>query len=86
MSVLRMNRRAFAAVSLGALLSASAAFAQTSEPKSGGTLVYLEQQAHTVLYPPAGADGGATVRALHPVSHRCRRPDDRARPGDPADG
>lgn len=54
MSVLRMNRRAFAAVSLGVLLSASTAFAQASEPKSGGTLVYLEQQAHTVLYPPAG--------------------------------
>lgn len=51
---LHFTRRAFGAVSLGVLLSASAAFAQDGEPKRGGTLVYLEQQAHTVLYPPAG--------------------------------
>ncbi|MFC0192160.1 TIGR04028 family ABC transporter substrate-binding protein [Aureimonas pseudogalii] len=34
-------------------LASSAASAQGS-PKTGGTLVYLEQQPHTVLYPPAG--------------------------------
>ncbi|KQN76514.1 ABC transporter substrate-binding protein [Devosia sp. Leaf64] len=41
---------------VGALLSsvsASAVLAQES-PVQGGTLVYLEQQAHTNLYPPAG--------------------------------
>jgi peptide/nickel transport system substrate-binding protein len=28
--------------------------ANAAQPKTGGTLVYLEQQAHTSLYPPAG--------------------------------
>ena len=28
--------------------------AQSGTPIQGGTLVYLEQQAHTSLYPPAG--------------------------------
>lgn len=28
--------------------------AQAATPKHGGTLIYLEQQAHTSLYPPAG--------------------------------
>lgn len=32
----------------------TAAFAAQSTPKTGGTLIYLEQQAHTNLYPPAG--------------------------------
>ena len=40
-----------AATTLG--LSAQA-FAQSDTPIKGGTLVYLEQQAHTNLYPPAG--------------------------------
>jgi peptide/nickel transport system substrate-binding protein len=39
---------ALATVSLTALSAAAA------EPVKGGTLVYLEQQAHTNLYPPAG--------------------------------
>ncbi|MEC5341295.1 TIGR04028 family ABC transporter substrate-binding protein [Brenneria populi] len=30
------------------------AFAADAAPKTGGTLIYLEQQAHTNLYPPAG--------------------------------
>lgn len=46
----------FGAISLGLL--ATTAFATTSlaadQPVKGGTLVYLEQQAHTNLYPPAG--------------------------------
>lgn len=40
-----------------AAISASGLFlpgALASDPVKGGTLIYLEQQAHTVLYPPAG--------------------------------
>jgi peptide/nickel transport system substrate-binding protein len=40
-----------AATSLG---FAAHGFAQSQTPVKGGTLVYLEQQAHTNLYPPAG--------------------------------
>lgn len=36
---------------LGGALSAQAA---NDTPKIGGTLIYLEQQAHTNLYTPAG--------------------------------
>lgn len=45
-----------AATVIGALsLSAYAAVAQdTAKPIEGGTLIYLEQQPHTNLYPPAG--------------------------------
>lgn len=41
---------------LGAVITAglSAVGAGADQPKAGGTLVYLEQQAHTSLYPPAG--------------------------------
>jgi peptide/nickel transport system substrate-binding protein len=35
-------------------LALSDAQAQTADPVKGGTLIYLEQQAHTNLYPPAG--------------------------------
>ncbi len=43
------------ALALGLLLSTtSTAFAADGTPVQGGTLVYLEQQAHTNLYPPAG--------------------------------
>ncbi len=43
------------ALALGLLLSTtSTAFAADGSPVQGGTLVYLEQQAHTNLYPPAG--------------------------------
>lgn len=43
------------ALALGLLISTtSAAFAADGTPVQGGTLVYLEQQAHTNLYPPAG--------------------------------
>ncbi|MGC6386397.1 TIGR04028 family ABC transporter substrate-binding protein [Ewingella sp. S1.OA.A_B6] len=43
------------ALALGLLISTtSAAFAAEETPVQGGTLVYLEQQAHTNLYPPAG--------------------------------
>ncbi len=48
--------RKIIALSLG-LLAASALTSQSSaadHPVKGGTLVYLEQQAHTNLYPPAG--------------------------------
>lgn len=40
-----------------ATISASGLFlpgAFASDPVKGGTLIYLEQQAHTNLYPPAG--------------------------------
>jgi peptide/nickel transport system substrate-binding protein len=45
-----------AATFIGALsLLSSSAFAEdTAKPVQGGTLVYLEQQSHTNLYPPAG--------------------------------
>ncbi|MDB5506721.1 MAG: transporter periplasmic solute-binding protein [Devosia sp.] len=47
-------RPARSALALAALLFLSApAFAQDT-PVAGGTLIYLEQQAHTILYPPAG--------------------------------
>lgn len=35
-------------------LALSDAQAQAADPVKGGTLIYLEQQAHTNLYPPAG--------------------------------
>ncbi|WP_043612696.1 TIGR04028 family ABC transporter substrate-binding protein [Ensifer sp. ZNC0028] len=35
-------------------LALSGVQAQTTDPVKGGTLIYLEQQAHTNLYPPAG--------------------------------
>jgi peptide/nickel transport system substrate-binding protein len=44
--------RLFAAMALAGISSAS--LAAENAPKNGGTLVYLEQQAHTNLYPPAG--------------------------------
>ena len=34
--------------------SGTAQAGASAEPVQGGTLVYLEQQAHTNLYPPAG--------------------------------
>lgn len=43
-----------AACSKTADAPAAAAAANPSAPVTGGTLVYLEQQAHTNLYPPAG--------------------------------
>ena len=44
--------RLFATMALAGISSAS--LAADSAPKNGGTLIYLEQQAHTNLYPPAG--------------------------------
>jgi len=42
-------------LALGLLISTtSTVFAADGTPVQGGTLVYLEQQAHTNLYPPAG--------------------------------
>ena len=46
-----------AATVIGAMLmslASSAAFADDAGPVQGGTLIYLEQQPHTNLYPPAG--------------------------------
>jgi peptide/nickel transport system substrate-binding protein len=43
-----------ASVLAGCSTSSGAAPVDTSKPVSGGTLTYLEQQAHTNLYPPAG--------------------------------
>ncbi|GAB2735976.1 TIGR04028 family ABC transporter substrate-binding protein [Arthrobacter bambusae] len=57
---LRFVASSIAAISLAAVLAACGG-GPSSEPQSaeaspvtGGTLVYLEQQAHTNLYPPAG--------------------------------
>ena len=44
--------RLFATMALAGI--SSAAFAAGNAAKNGGTLIYLEQQAHTNLYPPAG--------------------------------
>ncbi len=44
--------RLFATMALAGI--SSAAVAAENAPKNGGTLIYLEQQAHTNLYPPAG--------------------------------
>ncbi|MFE8154546.1 TIGR04028 family ABC transporter substrate-binding protein [Brenneria goodwinii] len=41
-------------VSLALLGFSGASLAADNAPKTGGTLIYLEQQAHTNLYPPAG--------------------------------
>lgn len=41
-------------VALAAAVSLSAMAAAADTPVKGGTLIYLEQQAHTNLYPPAG--------------------------------
>ncbi|MEZ2126937.1 MULTISPECIES: TIGR04028 family ABC transporter substrate-binding protein [unclassified Sinorhizobium] len=41
-------------VALAAAVSLPAVVAAADTPVKGGTLVYLEQQAHTNLYPPAG--------------------------------
>lgn len=46
--------KGFALLTLTAMLAASAAARAEDQPVAGGTLVYLEQQAHTNLYPPAG--------------------------------
>lgn len=67
MPLLLSRRRALASASLALLASAvllagcsrnpgdtAAASAAPDAPATGGTLVYLEQQAHTNLYPPAG--------------------------------
>jgi peptide/nickel transport system substrate-binding protein len=39
---------------LTALILATTAAWAADAPVKGGTLIYLEQQAHTNLYPPAG--------------------------------
>ena len=48
----RAALKLLAATALGATLAMGAAAQDT--PVTGGTLIYLEQQAHTNLYPPAG--------------------------------
>ena len=55
-SILSIDRRTALKGLAGALLAGMAmspALAQEA-PVTGGTLIYLEQQAHTNLYPPAG--------------------------------
>jgi peptide/nickel transport system substrate-binding protein len=54
-SILSLDRRTALKALAGALLAGMAmpALAQDA-PVTGGTLIYLEQQAHTNLYPPAG--------------------------------
>lgn len=51
-----ITRRARSASALAALLAftATAPILAQDTPVQGGTLIYLEQQAHTNLYPPAG--------------------------------
>ncbi|HEV7310801.1 TIGR04028 family ABC transporter substrate-binding protein [Ensifer sp.] len=51
----KLKRLALTVASLAtSALVLTGAHAQTDEPVKGGTLIYLEQQAHTNLYPPAG--------------------------------
>lgn len=45
---------ALLSVAAFSLVGAVVAGAQAADPIKGGTLIYLEQQAHTNLYPPAG--------------------------------
>ncbi len=54
--VTRIGRKFGHSLVVGALLASvsSGAILAQEEPVRGGTLVYLEQQAHTNLYPPAG--------------------------------
>lgn len=55
-SILSLDRRTALKTLAGALLAGmvmSPALAQDA-PATGGTLIYLEQQSHTNLYPPAG--------------------------------
>lgn len=54
--VTRIGRKFGHSLVVGALLASvsSGAILAQEEPVQGGTLVYLEQQAHTNLYPPAG--------------------------------
>lgn len=47
-------RAVFAGVSLAAAILAAGQARADEKPVAGGTLIYLEQQAHTNLYPPAG--------------------------------
>ncbi len=49
-------------VALGLALSLTAY--ASAAPVKGGTLIYLEQQAHTTLYPPAG---GSTPTAASSI-------------------
>ena len=52
-----MGPPSYLALGLAILLPAGTALAQTTAsqvPVTGGKLIYLEQQAHTTLYPPAG--------------------------------
>lgn len=52
--IVTRTAKGFALLTLTAMLAASAAARAEDQPVAGGTLVYLEQQAHTNLYPPAG--------------------------------
>ena len=47
-------RTVFAWAAAAAVIGLGSALAQTGQPVKGGTLIYLEQQPHTNLYPPAG--------------------------------
>jgi peptide/nickel transport system substrate-binding protein len=48
------NRLSILGLTAIASLGLGTAALRAEEPRQGGTLVYLEQQAHTNLYPPAG--------------------------------
>lgn len=48
------NRLSILGLTAVASLGLGTAVLRAEEPRQGGTLVYLEQQAHTNLYPPAG--------------------------------
>ncbi len=49
-----VNHNLALALSLALLTGSTGALATGDTPVQGGTLIYLEQQAHTNLYPPAG--------------------------------
>ncbi|ADO42712.1 TIGR04028 family ABC transporter substrate-binding protein [Ketogulonicigenium vulgare] len=55
LKTLSLTRRTFGWIATSLLLSSTASIAFGQEAGTfGGTLTYLEQQPHTVLYPPAG--------------------------------
>ncbi len=67
---------------LTALMLATTATYAADTPVKGGTLVYLEQQAHTNLYPPAGGfypNGGI----LNQITDKLTRQNPKTLEGEP---
>ena len=58
---------------LTALILATTAAWAADAPVKGGTLIYLEQQAHTNLYPPAGGTNSDAQSGPGGYAAVCRR-------------